>query len=462
MTKKQITGIILALMSIIIGCLIPPTETLSAEAIRFAGIFIAALIFLITKAVPDWAGLLFCCCMLVCMKIGTVAQVFTSFSSSTLWLIIMVFAFAAALGSTGLLNRIALKILTLFPATYNGAVLALMTAGTIMNPLIPSVNAKCNILLPVATAVTEQVGLKERSKGALGLFTACHMPTYVCGNAFLSGSVYVAVMIGFITDRSFNLLTWFAATAVWFAVIMIGTYFYCVLYCKPEVKPEISKEFYKERYAALGKMSKKEKITAIVLICTVAMWCTSSIHGMDSGIIGLVAIFIFVVTGVFTTADWVTKVPWSMITMIGCIIGLANFISITGWNAVLTETLGAVLSPIVGNPWIFVPALIIITYATRMVIIDHLTVLILFMSIFSALMEPSGMSLFVLIFVCYISGNTWNTPFQAPFVVASVQVAGGKYVTFDEVKKNSYLFMILNLIGMVASIPLWQALGYIW
>ena len=64
-------------------------------------------------------------------------------------------------------------------------------------------------------------------------------------------------------------------------------------------------------------------------------------------------------------------------------------------------------------------------------------------------------------FVCFISGNTWNTPFQAPFVVASVQVAGGKYVTFDEVKKTSILFMILNLIGMVASIPLWQALGLI-
>ena len=131
MEKKNILWIVVSLLCIAVGCIIPPPEGLTVEAMRFAGVFVAALILLISKAVPDWAGLLFCCCMLVCLKVGSVATVFSAFSGSTWWLIVMVFAFAAALGSTGLLKRIALKILGIFPATYNGAVLALMTAGVI-------------------------------------------------------------------------------------------------------------------------------------------------------------------------------------------------------------------------------------------------------------------------------------------------------------------------------------------
>lgn len=459
MDKKKIIGIILSAIAIVAGCLIPGNSLFTAEALRYAGVFAALLILLVTKPVPDWAASLLCCCLLVCLKVGKVATVFSAFSGSTIWLIIMVFAFAAALSASGLLTRIALKILTFFPATYNGAVLALMTAGTIMNPMIPSVNAKCNILLPVATAVTEQVGLKERSKGALGLFSACHLPTFVAGNAFLSGSVYVAIMIGFITDRSFDLISWFVATCVWFAIIMIGAYLFCTVYCKPEEKLEISKDFYKERYAALGRMTRNEKITGVVLLCTLAMWCTSSIHGIDSGVVGLIAIVIFVASGIFGTADWVTRVPWSMITFIGCIMGVAGLMSETGLSNALATVLGPILSGFVGNPWIFVPVLVIFSYLARFVIIDQLSLLVMCIAIFTPLMDSVGMSLFIPIFVNYMSSNTWNNPVQGVFVVASVQVAGGKYVTFEDTKKSSVFFMIINLIAMVASIPLWQMLG---
>lgn len=462
MEKKKIAGFVLALAAVVAGFLIAPFGALTVESMRYAGVFVAMIILLLTGALHDWVAVLLSCCLLVCFKVASIGTVFSAFSGSTIWLIIMVFAFAAALGNSGLLTRVALKILTFFPATYNGAVLALMCSGTVVNPLIPSVNAKCNILIPVATEITAQVGLKERGKGALGLFTACHMPTFVCGNAFLSGSVYVAVMIGFITDQTFTLVSWFIATCVWFGIIMVATYFYCVIACKPEEKINISKTFYKERYAELGAMSKKEKIAGVVLLCILAVWSTSSMHGLDSGITGLIAICIFVATGILTPAEWCTKVPWTLIVFVGGVLGIAGLMSTVGWSTVLADLLGPMLSGIVGNPWLFVPALCLLTYVARFVIIDHLTCLVVFMAIFTPLMEPAGMSLFVLIFVCFMSGNVWNVPYQNPYPMATLQVAGGKYVTFTELRRNSYFYMVINLIAMVASIPLWQALGLIW
>ena len=460
MNKKNV-GIILALVCIVAGCLIPPTEALTVEALRFAGVFVGMLILLITQAMPDWTACLFSCCILVCLKVTTIPTVMSNFSGSTLWLIIMVFAFAAALGKTGILNRVALKILTFFPATYNGAVLALMCSGAIMNPMIPSANAKSNILITVSNAITDQLGIQPRSNEALGLFTACHMPTYICGNAFTSGSVYVAMMLGFITDRSFDMVSWFIATSIWFLVIMVATYFFCAIYCKPKEKLEISKDFYKERYAALGAMSKQEKISGIVLLCTIALWATSSIHGLDAGIVGLIAICIFVVTDIFAPTEWVSKVPWTMITFIGCVLGIAGLISSLGWSTILAGILSPYLKGIVGNPWLFVPAVCILTFLARFVIISQTTCLLVFIAIFGPLMEPAGMSLFVLIFCCFIGGSCWNNSIQTPLVSASIQVSGGR-VTHAEAKKSSMFFMIIHTIACTASIPLWQALGLIW
>ena len=48
-----------------------------------------------------------------------------------------------------------------------------------------------------------------------------------------------------------------------------------------------------------------------------------------------------------------------------------------------------------------------------------------------------------------------------PFAMATLGVAGGKYVTFPEMRRASILYMAINLVGCTASIPLWYALGFL-
>ena len=465
MTKENVKKFVFFGLSVAVGIIfsfIPPFEGLTVESMRFAGIFFAMLILLITQAIPDWVTVIGSLAMLVLTKTATTAEAFNAFSGNTMWLIIMIFAITAAIGNSGLLNRIALKILSFFPASYTGAVVALMVTGVAVGPLIPSVTAKVNMIIPVATAATEQMGLKERSRGALGLFSATYLTIMQGGNVFTSGSVYVAFMLGFLTNMSFSLVSWFVATCVWFAVILVGTFLFAMTYCKPKEKIDLPPTFFKDRLKELGPITSKEKITGVVLGLTLVLWSTSALHGLDTAMVGWLAVGALTIFGVMSTVDFITRVPWSMVVFIGGIISLSSLLTSLGWGNFLASTLGPMLTPLVANPWLFVVFLCIFTYLIRFVIIDQITLLVVLMAIFAPVLEAAGISLFVLVFVQWMAGCTWNVPYQNPFMLATLQVAGNKYVTFKEARMSSFVYMGLHLIGSLISIPLWMLLGYIW
>lgn len=454
---------------------------LGASSYIFGGVFLALLVLLLTNALPDWVVVMGASATLILtdglfVKLGifnknifTTAGLFSAFSGTTVWLIIMVFALSAGIGKSGLLNRIAVAILSLFPPTYGGAVLAMMLTGTVLSPLIPSVNAKVNILIPFATATTEELKLQPRSRGALGLFSACYLPAYIGGNAFLTGSVYASVICGFVTSYAaslgaqgavFNFMSWFMAASVWFLVLLTGTFIFTYIICKPTERLAFSKDYYAARLKDMGPMSKNEKIAMWVLIIALTLWSTTSIHGMDTGMIGWFAICVMCITGLLEPSDFNVKIPWSLCVFIGCLLGMANYVGSTGWSVFLAEGLRPILAPLVVNPWVFVPFICIFTYALRFIIIEQNTALVIVMAIFGGLMHTAGINLYVIVFTEFMSSMIWTVPYMNPFAMATLGIAGGKYITFPEMRKVSIVYMIINLIGCTASIPLWYALGY--
>ena len=104
--------------------------------------------------------------------------------------------------------------------------------------------------------------------------------------------------------------------------------------------------------------------------------------------------------------------------------------------------------------------LCIFTYLLRFVIIEQNTALVVVMAIFGGLMAAAGINLYVLIFVEFMSSMCWTTTYMNPFSMATLGVAGGKYVTFKEMQKSSLFYMVINLAGCLASLPLWYALGF--
>ena len=59
------------------------------------------LVALISNAVPSWAACLGALALMVAFRVGTVAEVFSAFGGSIVWLMIAVFTFAAAIENSG-------------------------------------------------------------------------------------------------------------------------------------------------------------------------------------------------------------------------------------------------------------------------------------------------------------------------------------------------------------------------
>ena len=458
MKDFSVKNLIILIVSIVVGVIIanvPPLEGLDAKGMTYIGIFIAMLIMLITNALPTWATVLGAMGLMVAFQIGSVAEVFSSFGGSIVWLMIAVFAFAAGLQNSGLMTRLALKMLTVAPKNYFGQVLGLMLAGLVVSPLIPSNNAKTNLLVPLATEMTQQVGYEKRSKPALGLLTAVFIPPYIGSHAFLTGSVNVAYMLG-VVGLSFAWVDYLSMTWLWLIILLVDTFLFCMTYCKPAQKLELPEGYFEEKYKALGKMKKEEWIALVITVVCLVFWIGNF---FDAGMVALIGSVAFCAFGLLSTKDFMTRIPWTLIMFIGALISIAGFMSTTGVSTWLATTLGPILSPIVSSVWVFVPVLLVITWILRAFIPAQGVVLVVLFAIFGPLLPDAGISLFIFGFVEYVGGNIWFNSYMNPFVLGALGMAGNEYVTIKEFKKSAIAYGAIELIAVMASIPLWMMLG---
>lgn len=264
--KKTIFGILGGIVLMLLIAYLPPeTEMMSRQGWQYLGCFGFLLTCLISGALPDWVATLATMVMLLVFKLGKVADVTVEFSGTTVWLCIGVFIMSVGINNSGFMKRLALWVLTKFPGTYRGQVTAMMLAGIITTPMIPSSYAKTSIMAPLIGQVCEAVGAEPNSKAARGLWFANFMGTYILGIAFMSGSAFVALMIGFMQGLAFTWGSWLKCTIVWYLVLIVLTYLYCTIICKPKEKLAGDVTFLKEQYKALGAVSKKEKQGIIIV-----------------------------------------------------------------------------------------------------------------------------------------------------------------------------------------------------
>lgn len=458
-SKKTVLFLLIGLAAMLLISYLPgETELMTRVGWKYLGCFAFMLIVLISGALPDWAAVLTTMALIVATKVGTVAEVTAQFSGSTIWLCIGVFIMSIGINNSGIMKRLALWVLTKFPGTYNGQVTAMLLSGLITTPIIPSSFAKTALMAPLTSQVSEAVRVEPNSKPALGLWFANFICTYNLGNAFLSGSAFVALMIGYIGSE-FTWVSWLATTWLWYIISIVLVYLFCTIYCKPKEKTSGNVDFIKEQYKALGPLSANEKKGFLIIACALVLWITQKLHGIDAGMVALLADVAFIACGLITAPDANAKGQWTLIIFIGGVLSIAGLMTTTGVGTWIASWLGPITAPFLGNPYIFVLSLCILTYALRYVIVSQTCCLTVLVGVLFPLLPGAGISNFVMVFVAYMSTMLWNSAYMNPSVAGFVRMAGEKYVPFKLASKASIFYMACNLIALMASVPIWQGLG---
>jgi DASS family divalent anion:Na+ symporter len=240
---------------------------------------------------------------------------------------------------TGLAERIAYYILSLFPGTYGGILSAFFLIGLMLAYPIPSMTVRTAIMAPIAWSLVQTLGLAPRSRGAALIMISVVEMAVVPGLAFELGSLNGPVVVKMFAAKNIPLSQFGYIQVMAVPVLVMCGLILLMnqLLFKPEAPVRASREFALGKLRALGSFKRAEAITAIVVLASIFMWITAGkLHTLPTFVVGMFGLAILNLAGIFQDQDISTGISWTLMIFLGGIFSLTNIIPqyhITNWLA---------------------------------------------------------------------------------------------------------------------------------
>ena len=453
---KLVAFAIVTALSVTLG-LIEPFPRLEKTGMIFLGIFIWWVMMMIVELIPNALSCVLALVLSVAFGCGTTAEAFGSFSGATVWLLIGAFGLATALANSGLLNRLAINVMRLFPGTYAGQVWGLSLASVVCAPAVPSTTAKSTILIPLACMVGEKMGYAPKSKGMTGLFSVTNIITNFGGCMFLTGGVVVGIILA-LTPDPVSWLDWLKIFGLWGVIVVVLAALFSLFFYKPA--PGEGKKLDKAEIKAmadnLGPMSKKEIAALVILIVAVAAWMTESMHGVPTYAVALLAWIAMSACGLFSPADFMSKIMWPIVIMVGGTLGLIGLLGTTGVGAWISSLVAPAVLIFADKPVVLLLIICVVTTLLMFGLVQGPVSA----AVFVTLLAGAPVSPLIIAFVTSMAAMVYVLPFQLPTVMAAEGIAEGR-VDHKDVMPSAWAYILINMVAVAASVPWWTALGLI-
>jgi len=441
---------------------VTPPGGLTPQAMWTLGIIVGAVTCWIFEVAPDYVVAIAMCAALALFHCVPFKTAFASFSERTWWLLFGALGMGCAMSKSGLLKRLSLGMMKIFPATFNGQVLALICGGTMVAPFIPSVTAKAAIMAPISLGISDAMGYARKSRGAAGLFAAMYLGFVVTGPMFISASVGGYMMLGLLSadiQTQFSWTYWLAACIVWNVTALAGMYLALLLLYTPKGESALTAGEIALQRSSLGPMSGDEKTTAAVLLTALLFWMTEPLHGINATLVALSGFVVLLVSGVLDRADFRSGVGWDGLIFIGAIINLGNVLTSVNVDRWIVQVCTPLIAPIMSNTYLMVIVLCIAVFAVRFVLVSFLATIVILTVVLAPFAMQAGINPWVTGFLISVSCNVWIAFYQNSSFLTSYYAVGGKMVTHRQMIPFCIAYCIMTIAAGLLSVPYWQYLG---
>jgi len=336
MSKKWI-GLTLAILVGVTILSLPTPHGLSALAHRVLAIAAFTVILWVFQLMNYGITAILMMALMIFARVKP-ALALSGYSSPQFWILLVVLFYGFAMQKTGLAQRLSFYILSLFPGSYTGILSAFFLIGLVLALGIPSMTVRTAIMVPIAWALVQSVGLAPQSRAtALIMLTAVEMAV-LPGCAILYGSLFGPVVESVFRAKTLP-LTW----GGYAQVMALPTILLCTLLLvanrivlKPGVPLAVPPTFAAEHLKALGSVKRTEWITLAVVLLSTAYWATARLHHLPSFLVGMCGLAVFGLTGIVADADIAGGVSWTLLLFLGGNFSLASIVEdlkITDWLA---------------------------------------------------------------------------------------------------------------------------------
>lgn len=460
-SHKKVVFFTLGILLAVLSFLCRPFSGLGVQGMHVLGLFGMAVCWWIGGVFADYITALWLMILMAITGTCSASLVFCAFSGSIVWIVIPVLAIGVALGKSGLLLRCVLAILCRFKGGYLSQTFAVLLAGNLINPLIPSQTAKVAISAPIVRMYCEMMGYEKNSREAAGVFSAMWMGFGASGPFFITGTAMCYVMIGVLPEEyqnGYSFLRWLLLAFPWGLVLFAVSFLMICLLYAPKEKVSGKMEFLYQRKAELEKMSRDEWICALTLGGCILMWITENVHGIPAFLVALAGMAVMLSAGVINRKDFCAGIPWDTIVFIGCCSGLGTVFSKVGITDWVGTSFGPFLQPLFSKVWLLIPVSVVLLVLLRYVFVSITATITLYTIVSAPFALAAGINPFIPGFIVLVVSNVVCASYNNSIFMTAV-AASGDLVSYKDVKAITAGYALACIAGLLMCIPVWRVVG---
>lgn len=459
----------LLLCSFLIGLLIwnmPPSAPLQANGVRFLATLTVGVVLWIGEVFDDYVVGLILLMSWVVLGIVSSDLALAGFSQSSWFFVVSALGLGAAVARSGLLNRLAIRILNRIPLTsHKSHSFVLFVSGLLVTPLLPTGKARAVIALPVSQAIAKATGFADCSNGSAALSLAALIGFSHMSFMFLTGGEFCLIgwnLLSVEAKSEFGWMAWFVAAlptgTLIFLFVYLAIHFLFPLKTQDRIKE--LKSAPQPHLENAQPLSQAEWVAMIVLALTLVGWLTKPFHGIDETWVALGGLLAFLTTGGLDKKSFRNNLDWGLILFFGIInsmAGISQHLKIDRWVA---ELVSPILADVSTNPMGFLLAVILIVCLTRF-FLRKATSIVLMTLILLPIGHDIGVHPGVILLTILAASECFLLPYQdGPYQIAYSSTDGQAF-SHGQARKLLAVKYLATLLAVAVSIPYWRFLGLI-
>jgi len=306
---KRLARVIALAIALVIW-FVPPPGNLTSQAWHLFAIFAATILSVVIGAFPILTASVLAVAAAVLTGTLSAEDGYAGFANPTIILIIVAFLVARAVVKCGLGQRLGYRAISLFGKSTLGLSYSIFAVDALIAPAFPSNTARSGVLYPLAFSMAEAAGVSPEREDRKRL--ARFLMFSGMASLTLSSALWLTAMagnpLGAEIARQYGINigfgSWLVAASVPTILAMALIPFLLYKIIKPEVTsmPDAPAEARKS-LAALGPLTRDQKVVAFTFFGMVTLWGLSSTLGIDPTAIAFLGLGIMLASGVLNLTD---------------------------------------------------------------------------------------------------------------------------------------------------------------
>jgi di/tricarboxylate transporter len=439
---------------------IGPPGGLSVQGWHVSLIVLAAAIVWVFQTAPDFVVALAMATAWGVTGLVPLPIAFAGFADPSWVLAFGAIGLAAAMARSGLLFRLTLLLLRIFPRTHAGQVMGQLVGGVVMTPLVPLAAGRIATAAVAAYELAQGLGYATQTRATAALAFAALIGASSFSSVFLTGLATNFFVIGLLpeVDRArVTWLTWLAGAAPAGAILFIGATAVLLLLFRAEGPPKITLEAVQRQSHVLGRISRREVMTVAALVVLLLGFLLQPVLRINPAWLGTAALVILLTSGVLDRASFRTSIDWGFLVLFGLLVGAGAVFRSVGLDRWISDAV-VQFAGMLGNRSAVVVVLALTVVASRFVLPRVAANFLLSLAFVPAAWQL-GLAPWLVGFVVLTMGNTWILPGLSDFYALTRDATGGQMFTDRDGFVVGAITTLLALVSIAASVPYWRAIG---